>query len=83
MFRGNVYIDFYRQDYEAFINNINQSFLEGEKIKYSPGFGFLQKYSTWSPIDLIDQIKKEIDKDNHVCGIFVDFQKALAIVDHH
>ena len=46
MFRGNVYIDFYRQDYEAFINNINQSFLEGEKIKYSPGFGFLQKYST-------------------------------------
>lgn len=68
---------------EAFINNINQSFLGGEKIKYSPGFGFLQKYSTWSPIDLIDQIKKEIDKDNYVCGIFVDFQKALAIVDHH
>ena len=54
---------------EAFINNINQSFLEGEKIKYSPGFGFLQKYSTSSPIDLIDQIKKEIDKDKYLCRL--------------
>lgn len=35
------------------------------------------------PIDLIDQIKKEIDEGNYACGIFVEFQKVFVTVDHY
>ena len=35
------------------------------------------------PIDLIDQIKKEIDEGNYSCGIFVEFQKVFVTVDHY
>lgn len=35
------------------------------------------------PIDLIDQIKKEIDEDSYACGIFVEFQKVFFTVVHY
>ena len=34
-------------------------------------------------IHLIAKIRNKTDRDNHSCGIFVDFRKAFDTVDHH
>ena len=60
------------------------TFQEKNKLIFSLQFGFRQKYSTTHAlIHLTDKIRHEIDKRNCACGIFVDFQKAFNIVDHH
>ena len=60
------------------------NFLEKKKTIFSLKFGFRQKYSTTHAlIHLTDKIRHEINKSNYARGIFVDFQKAINIVDHH
>ena len=45
---------------------------------------FRQKHSTTDAIiNLKDKIKNETEKRNYSCGIFVDFQNAFDIVNHH
>ena len=43
-------------------------------------FGFQSKHSTEHVlISLIETIKKYLDDAEIVCGVFIDFQKALAL----
>ena len=64
--------------------NILYNFLEKKEFIFSLEFGFRQKYSTTHALThLTDKIKRETDKSNYACAIFVDFQKAFHAVDHH
>ena len=46
-------------------------------------FGFRQQYSTFHAlISLTEDIRKNLDKGNIGCGIFVDLQKVFDTVEH-
>ena len=46
-------------------------------------FGFKQQYSTFHAlISLTEDIRKNLDKGNIGCGIFVDLQKVFDTVEH-
>ena len=46
-------------------------------------FGLRQKYSTvHALISLTENIRKNLDKGNIACGIFVNLQKAFDTVEH-
>ena len=50
---------------------------------YPLQFGFRQHYSTLHAlISLTEDIRKNLDKGNIGCGIFVDLQKAFDTVEH-
>ena len=50
---------------------------------YPLQFGFRQQYSTFHAlISLTEDIRKNLDKGNIGCGIFVDLQKAFNTVEH-
>ena len=52
-------------------------------IIYPLQFGFRQQYSTFHAlISLTEDIRKNLDKGNIVCGIFVDLQKAFDTVEN-
>ena len=52
-------------------------------IIYPLQFGFRQQYSTFHAlISLTEDIRKNVDKGNIVCGIFVDLQKAFDTVEN-
>ena len=52
-------------------------------IIYPLQFGFRQQYSTFHAlIRLSEDIRKNLDKGNIGCGIFVDLQKAFDTVEH-
>ena len=56
-------------------------FLDRCKLIYP--FGFRQNYLTsYALIHLTETTKQSLDKGLFSCGIFVDLQKALEIVDH-
>ena len=60
------------------------NFLAKKETIFSLQFNFRQKYSTTHAlIHLTDKMRHEIGKGNYAFGIFVDFQKAFHIVDHH
>ena len=59
------------------------SYLEKNNLIYEKQFGFRKGYSTnHALISLIETIKSYLDKDNLVCGVFIDLQKAFDTVDH-
>ena len=59
-------------------------FLEDENLFYIKQFGFRLLTSTvHSLFDLTEDIRKGIDENKFVCGIFVDLQKAFDTVDHN
>ena len=46
-------------------------------------FGFTQQYSSFhSLISLTESIRKNVDKGNSDCDIFVDLQKGFNTVEH-
>ena len=52
-------------------------------IIYPLQFGFRQQYSTFHAlIRLSEDIRKNLDKGNIGCGIFVNLQKAFETVEH-
>ena len=58
-------------------------FLNDSNSIYPLQFGFRQKYSTTHAlISLTEDIRKNLDKGNIGCGIFVDLQKAFDTVEH-
>ena len=58
-------------------------FLNNNNIIYNLQFGFRQQYSTsHALINITENIRKALDDRNIGCGVFVDLQKALDIVDH-
>ena len=63
-------------------NRIYKFFRENNIID-SLQFGFRQQYSTFHDlISLTEDIRKNVDKGNICCGIFVDLQKAFDTVEH-
>ena len=63
-------------------NRIYKFFRESNIID-SLQFGFRQQYSTFHDlISLTEDIRKNVDKGNICCGIFVDLQKGFDTVEH-
>ena len=63
--------------------NRNYNFFSENNIIYSLHFGFRQQYSTFHTlISLMEDIRKNLDKGNIGCGVFVDLQKAFDTVEH-
>ena len=58
-------------------------FLEKQGSIYDYQFGFRKSHSTdHALLDLTEDIRQAIDKNNFACGIFIDLQKAFDTVDH-
>ena len=63
-------------------NRIYKFFSENNII-YPLQFGFRQQYSTfYALISLTEDIRKNLNKGNIGCGIFVDLKKAFDTVEH-
>ena len=63
-------------------NRIYKCFCENDII-YPLQFGFRQQYSTfYALISLTEDIRKNLNKGNIGCGIFVDLKKAFDTVEH-
>ena len=59
------------------------AFLTKYKLLFKKQFGFRNNHSTSQAlISLINLIKKHFDNNYFVCGVFIDFQKALDTVNH-
>ena len=58
-------------------------FFSDNNIIYPLQFGFRQQYSTFHAlISLTEDIRKNLDKGNVGCGIFINLQKAFDTVKH-
>ena len=59
-------------------------FFSDNNLIYPLQFGFRQKYSTVCALmSLTENIRKNLDKGNIGCGIFVDLQKSLDTTEHN
>ena len=59
------------------------NFFTKNNLIYPLQFGVRQQYSTFHAlISLTEDIRKNLDKGNIGCGIFVDLQKAFDTVEH-
>ena len=59
------------------------SFLEENKCLYENQFGFRNHHSTnHALITITEKIRKTLDNNEYMCGIFLDFQKAFDTVNH-
>ena len=59
------------------------NFFTKNNLIYPLQYGFRQQYSTFPVlISLTEDIRKNLDKGNFGCGIFVDLQKAFDTVEH-
>ena len=59
------------------------NFFTKNNLIYPLQFGFRQQYSTFHAlISLTEDIRKNLDKRNISCGVFVDLQKAFDTVEH-
>ena len=60
------------------------NFIEKNQILYKFQYGFRKNHSTeHALIELIDQIRLNMDKKQMTCGIFIDLSKAFDTVNHH
>ena len=68
---------------EKLMYNRVYNFFTKNNLIYPLQFGFRQQYSTFHAlISLTEDIKKNVDKANIGCGIFVDLQKAFDTIEH-
>jgi hypothetical protein len=59
------------------------SFLTKHDILYDYQFGFRSQHSTTLAItEIVDNIRDDLDKPNHVLGLYLDLSKAFDCVDH-
>jgi len=59
------------------------SFLTNNNILYDYQFGFRNKHSTiLALIEIVDNIREELDRGNSVIGIYLDLSKAFDTVSH-
>ena len=56
-------------------------FLE-ERIIYTAQFGFKKNKSTFSLIEITENIRSCIENKNYGCGVFIDLKKAFDTVNH-
>ena len=60
-----------------------KSFLEQNNILHDPQCNFREKSSNaHALLDVINQIKTNMDQKSYSCGILIDLQKAFDIMDH-
>ena len=53
------------------------------RVPYDRQFGFRRKHSTCHAVNYsVDNILKEIEKKNHVIGVFIDLSKAFDTIEH-
>ena len=65
------------------MHNRIYNFFNENNIIYPLQFGFRQQYSTFHAlISLTEDIRKNLDKGDIGCGIFLDLQKAFDTVKH-
>merc|ERR1711879_277686 len=58
-------------------------FIEKHKIIILNQFGLLKKHSTvMALIDVVDNIRKSIDKGEYALGVYLDLKKAFDTVNH-
>ena len=59
-------------------------YFESNDLIFSLQFGFRQNHSpSYALLNMTEEIKKQIDRGNIGCGVFIDFQKAFDTVDHN
>ena len=59
------------------------SFLDECNILFEKQFGFRTSHSTGHAlINIVEQIKRNLDKKLYSCGVFVDLEKAFDTVNH-
>ena len=69
--------------YEKVIYSRLYSFLISQSVIYDKQFGFRSKHSTAHAVNYsIDYILRNLEKKNHVIGIFIDLSKAFDTIDH-
>ena len=69
--------------FEKLIYSRLYSFLITKNVIYDKQFGFRKKHSTAHAINYsVNKIISEIEKSNHVIGIFLDLSKAFDTIDH-
>ena len=60
------------------------NFFEEFDLLYKHQFGFRRKHSTNRAIlSIIDDVRKSLDKNSFVCGVFIDLEKAFDTVNHN
>ena len=65
------------------MHDIICKFFSDNNLIYSLQFNFRQKYSTdHALISLTESIRKNLDKGNIGCGVFVDLQRAFDTVEY-
>ena len=58
-------------------------FLDKFDCLYKKQFGFRNEHSTNHPlISITEEIRKSLDNNEFIYGVFLDFQKAFDTVDH-
>ena len=69
--------------FESIVSKQFLKFIEKHKIIYINQFGFRKGYSTTlALIDVVDYIRKAIDNNEYVIGIFLDLEKAFDSIHH-
>ena len=69
--------------FEKLIYSRLYSFLVSQNAIYDKQFGFRKNHSTAHAINYsVNKILNELEKSNHVIGIFVDLSKAFDTIDH-
>ena len=70
--------------FEKLIYSRLYSFFLSKNIIYDKQFGFRKNHSTSHAVNYsVNKILDEIEKKNHVIGIFVDLSKAFDTIDHN
>ena len=73
----------FRKVFEKLIYNQLYNFLEKYSILYKYQFGFRKGHSTEQAIlEIIDVLKKAMDKKLLTYGLFLDFSKAFDTINH-
>lgn len=69
--------------FEKLLHKRFMKFIDKYKIIILQQYGFLPKHSTiFALIDVVDNIRKIIEKGDYALGIFLDLKKAFDTVDH-
>ena len=69
--------------FEKLLHKRFMKFIEKHKIIILNQYGFLKKHSTvFALIDVVDHIRKALDKGEYALGIYLDLRKAFDTVNH-
>ena len=73
----------FRKLYEKCVYSRVCAFLTKCKMLFKKQFGFRNNtFTSHALVSLIDPIKKHLDNDYFVCGVFIDLQKTFDTVNH-